>query len=74
MSKENYSSNKEVLLIDPISKSTRIIKRNLLFFSTITIIGVTYGPDSIKVPMTNLPRTHYWVLLVVLFFIIQLAT
>jgi len=55
MGSKDYSSNKEVLARDPISQNTRHVKRNLLAFSSIVIIGITYGPGTIDLPMTNLP-------------------
>lgn len=55
MNEEKFLSSKKILVANPISTSTRLIKRNLLFFSSVTIIGITYGPGSITLPMTNLP-------------------
>ncbi|MES9832086.1 MAG: hypothetical protein ABW139_07545 [Candidatus Thiodiazotropha sp. DIVDIV] len=55
MGSKPYSSNKEVLARDPIGQNTRLAKRNLLVFSSIVIIGITYGPGAIELPMTNLP-------------------
>ena len=53
----NLNDPDQILYQDPLSDSTRATRRNLLAFSVIVLVAVSYGPESVDLPMTKLPAS-----------------
>jgi len=53
----NLKDPDQILYQDPLSDSTRAVRRNLLAFSVIVLVAVSYGPESVDLPMTKLPAS-----------------